>query len=141
VSLKLPYKKYPDSKTGGFFYAAALPINIALPQKNAPRSKRFEAIIDSGATVCQFQSAIGRAIGLQIEQGELVETMGIAGPTKMYMHEISLHIPGGVVTTKAGFSDSLPILGLLGMVGFFEHFKITFDPSALRCELERHFRA
>ncbi len=57
------------------------------------------------------------------------------------MHDISLYIPGGIVTTKAGFSDNLPILGLLGMTGFFEHFRITFDPAALRCELERIYKA
>jgi len=119
VSLKLPYQKYPDSKTGGFFYAATLPVNLALPYKNAPRSKRFEAIIDSGATVCQFQAGIGRALGLEIEKGEVNETMGISGPTKVYMHDIALYIPGGIVTVKAGFSDGLPILGLLGMNGFF----------------------
>lgn len=93
VSLKLPYKTYPDSKTGGFFYAAALPINLALLHKNAPRSKRFEAIIDSGATVCQFQSAMGRALGLEIEKGDVKETMGISGATRVYMHEISFIFP------------------------------------------------
>src|ERR1700722_5878135 len=36
-----------------------------------------------------------------------------------------------------GFSDELPLAGLLRMVGFFEHFKITFDPTALCVELER----
>jgi hypothetical protein len=140
VSLKLPYKKFPN-KGGGFYYAAVLPVNIALPQKNSPRSKRFEAIIDSGATVCQFQAAIGRAIGLDIEKGEPLETMGIAGPTKMYLHDVSLYIPGGIVTAKVGFSDALPILGLLGMEGFFEHFTVTFDSTDLRCVLERIFRA
>ena len=91
---KLSYKKYPDAQTGGFFYAAALPVSLALPQKNAPRTKRFEAIIDSGASVCPFHSAIGRAVGLEIERGQPVETMGIAGVTRMYIHEICLQIPG-----------------------------------------------
>jgi hypothetical protein len=141
VILKLPYKKYPDSTTGGFFYAAALPINIALPQKNAPRTKRFEAIIDSGATVCQFQASIGRFLGLDIEKGEAKQTMGVAGPTTMYMHEIALYLPGGIITTKAGFSTDLPVPGLLGMCGFFEHFRVSFDPTALRVELERIFKA
>lgn len=140
MSLRVPYRKYP-TKSGGFYYAAVLPVNIALPQKNSPRSKRFEAIIDSGATLCQFQASIGRAIGLNIEQGEPIETMGVAGPTKMFMHDISLYLPGGIVTVRAGFSDLLPTPGLLGMSGFFEHFKITFDPSAARCELERIFEA
>jgi hypothetical protein len=45
------------------------------------------------------------------------------------------------VLARAGFSDSLPIAGLLGMAGFFENFNITFDPIALCVELERLYRA
>jgi hypothetical protein len=140
VSLKLPYKKFPI-KGEGFYYSAILPVNIALPEKNAPRSKRFEAIIDSGASLCQFQAGIGKALGLDIEKGELREVMGISGPSRMYIHEISLYIPGGPIKAKAGFSDELPVLGLLGMNGFFEHFNITFDPIGLRCLLERLYQA
>jgi hypothetical protein len=138
VSLKFPYQKYPDPKApGGFYYAASVPVNIALPTKNSPRSKRFDAIIDSGATSCVFHSSIGRAIGLDIEKGEPTDTQGVAGPCRIYLHDISLYIPGGAVRTRAGFSDELPLAGLLGMVGSFEHFKITFDPTALCVQLER----
>jgi hypothetical protein len=140
VNLKLPYKKFPI-KGGGFYYSAILPVNIALPHKNAPRSKRFEAIIDSGASICQFQSAIGRALGLDIEKGESKDVMGISGPSQMYLHEVSLYIPGGPVNAKVGFSNDLPVLGLLGINGFFEHFNITFDAAALRCVLERLYQA
>lgn len=136
MSVKLPYRKYPN-QDGGFYYTATLPVNIALPLKNAPRSKRVEAIIDSGATVCQFQAGLGRAIGLDIEKGEALETLAATGPTTMYMHEISIYLPGGPVQVKAGFSDSLPVAGLLGMSGFFEHFMVLFNSPALRCELER----
>jgi hypothetical protein len=140
VSLKLPYRKYPN-QYGGFVYSANVPVNIALPQKNAPRSKRIEAIIDSGATFCQFHADLGQAIGIEIEKGDVMESMGIAGPSQMYMHDITLYIPGGPVKIKAGFSRILPTAGLLGMNGFFEHFIVKFDPAALRCELERIFQA
>ena len=139
MSLKLPY---PDPQApGGFYYAASVPVNIARPAKNSPRSKRFEAIIDSGATSCIFHAALGRAIGLEIEKGEPTQTQGITGPVNLYLHDISLYVPGGVVATRAGFSEDLPIAGLLGMLGFFEHFfKVTFDPTALRVEIERLYR-
>jgi hypothetical protein len=141
VSLKIPYQKYPDPQArGGFFYAATIPVNIALPTKNAPRSKRFDAIIDSGASQCIFHASIGRAIGLEIEKGELVSTNSIQGETPLYLHDVSLYLPGGVVAVRAGFSDVLPIAGLLGMSGFFEHFTVTFNPPALRVELERVYR-
>lgn len=142
MSLRLPYQKYPDGQArGGFFYAATVAVNISLPTKGSPRSKRFDAIIDSGASQCIFHASIGRAIGLAIEKGENVSTNSIQGATDIYLHDISLYAPGGIVPARAGFSEVLPIAGLLGMPGFFEFFKVTFDPTALRVELERLYRA
>jgi hypothetical protein len=46
-----------------------------------------------------------------------------------------------LLPTRAGFSDNLPIAGLLGMFGFFEHFIVTFKPTELRVELERVYHA
>jgi len=142
VSLKVPYKKYPTTYAeSGYYYSASVPVSIALPAKSSPRSKRFDAIIDSGASSCIFHASIGRAIGLDIENGQLTETLGVAGATRIYLHDISLYAPGGIIATRAGFSDDLPIAGLLGMAGFFENYKISFDPIALQCELERLYQA
>jgi hypothetical protein len=85
--------------------------------------------------------AIGRAIGLEIEKGEPTQTLGVAGAADLFLHDISIFIPGGPVMARAGFSDNLPIAGLLGMFGFFEHFKIVFDPTAFHVELERLYSA
>jgi hypothetical protein len=140
VSLKLPYRKVPDGK-GGFGYYAEVPVNIALPTKNAPRSKRFGAIIDSGASRCIFNAEIGKAIGLDVPKGEVETTLGITGPSNTYLHDISLYAPGGIIAIRAGFSADLPVAGILGMIGFFDSFKILFDPAMLRCELERIYKA
>ena len=59
----------------------------------------------------------------------------------MYLHDISLYVPGGIIAIRAGFSMDLPVAGLLGMTGFFDNFKITFDAIGRHCELERLFRA
>ncbi|MGC2110479.1 MAG: hypothetical protein WA655_13235 [Candidatus Korobacteraceae bacterium] len=138
--MNVPYKKYPNSK-GGFLYIAALPVSIAGLHKGAPRSRRFEAIIDSGASNCLFQAALGRAIGLDVAGGEPLETLGISGPNQVFMHDISLYVPGGILSIRAGFSEALPVTGLLGMTGFFDHFKITFDPVSAACVLDRLFTA
>jgi len=120
VSLKVPYKKYPTTYAErGYYYSASIPGSIALPAKSSPRSKRFDAIIDSGASSCIFHAGIGRAIGLDIENGRLTETLGVTGATRIYLHDISLYAPGGIIVTRAGFSDDLPIAGLLGMAGLF----------------------
>ena len=64
----------------------------------------------------------------------------MAGAVNLFVHDVTVYIPGGPVIAQAGFSDDLPIAGLLGMHGFFEHFKIVFDPTELRVELERLYQ-
>jgi len=115
VTLKIPYKKFP-LHGGGVTYSAILSVNIALPAKNAPRTKRFEAVIDSGASRCIFHASIGRFIGLEIERGPVEETLGISGVSRTCLHDISLYAPGGIVNIRAGFSEDLPIAGLLGIL-------------------------
>jgi hypothetical protein len=136
VSPRIAYKKFP-LRGGGVSYSAMLNVNIALPVENAPRTKRFEAVIDSGASRCIFHASIGRFIGLNIQSGTVEETLGISGVSRTYLHDIALYAPGGIIRIVAGFSDDLPIAGLLGMNGFFDHFKVTFDPTSRRCEIER----
>lgn len=138
VTFRLPYKKFP-LLDGGESFSAVANVNLALPIKNAPRSKRFEAIIDSGPSRCMFHGSIGRAIGLEIEKGQPEDTTGINGPSVNYFHSVNLYAPGGVLAIRAGFSDDLPIAGLLGMNGFFDHFKIIFNHESLHCELELLF--
>lgn len=113
---------------------------MALPISNAPRTKRFEAIIDSGATRCLFHADFASAIGLTLRSGTPEVTNGIGGPETVWLHDIALHIPGGPVNVRAAFKENLPIGGLLGMSGFFEHFNIRFDSNLRQCELERVYR-
>lgn len=134
--MKLPYSASPN-KHGGFLYSAILKVSLALPATGAPRSKRFEALIDSGATRCLFHADIGRFLGLDVARGVREETLGISGLDITYLHDVALYIPGGAVIIKAGFKENLPLAGLLGMQGFFEHFVITFDQNALACDLHR----
>lgn len=139
MSFRIPYRRYPAPD--GYYHAASIPVGISLPDKGSRRSKRFDAIIDSGAAGCLFHAAIGRTLGLNIESGRLEYTQGVAGQSKVYLFDVALHVVGSTILTRAGFSDELPIAELLGMRGFFESFKITFDPAALEVELERFYQA
>lgn len=101
--------------------------------------------MDSGATQCVFHADIGSAIGLKIENGKKSTVTGINGDqTDVYLHNVSLYVPGGhLLKITAGFTPKLPVGGVLGMTGFFEHFKVTFDPTTTpnELELERIYRA
>jgi hypothetical protein len=84
-------KKYPAPQVpDGFFHAASTAVNIARSEKNAPRSKRLDAIIDSGASGCLFHASIGRAVGLDIEKGIVAETLGVTGPSKLFLNDITI---------------------------------------------------
>lgn len=119
-------------------------MQIGNPAKHSPPTKRFEALIDSGATYCIFHHDIGKAVGFDIEKGEKEETVGVSGkPSVIYLHNISLFVLGGMIRIRGAFSREIPVAGVLGRKGFFEHFKITFDPSTEPpgFELERIYRA
>jgi hypothetical protein len=134
--VRIPYRTFPDPH-GGYLYSVSLDVSISLPHPGSPRTRRFEAIIDSGASRCVFHSDIGRFIGLDVPSGIRETAQGIGGLTDTYLHDIHLYIPGGPVLIKASFKENLPVAALLGMNGFFEHFRVTFDPAVLLCDIER----
>jgi hypothetical protein len=135
---KIPYSVFPN-QFGLPGYFVALSVQLALTSPASPRTKRFEAIIDSGATRCLFDWSIAEFLGIERSKCKIELTSGIGGVEQAYLHDVLLYIPGGPVTITAGFKEKLPVAGLLGITGFFEHFRITFDTATKVCELDRIF--
>ena len=88
-----------------------------------------------------FHIDFARHLGIDLTNCKTSTTQGIDGPTLVYMHDVILYVPGGPIRTNVGFKDKLPVAGLLGMSGFFDHFKVTFDPTGNFYELERLYHA
>jgi hypothetical protein len=85
-----------------------------------------------------FDASLARHLGLDLKAGYRDSATGIGGSTEVWVHEVCLYLPGGPpVTTHAAFKEGLQFSGLLGMNGFFEHFKVTFNPLGLCCEIDR----
>jgi hypothetical protein len=85
-----------------------------------------------------FEASLARDLGLELKEGRPGNAQGIGGSAAVWVHEVCLYLPGGdPVTTLVAFKEDLPAAGLLGMSGFFEYFKVTFDHSELCYELER----
>lgn len=143
MRFQIPYKLLADSSglPGTYLHCVVLSAEIGLPTSESPRTRRFEALIDSGATRTLFHSHLARSLGLDLKSGQPEAMHGIGGREITYLHRVTLFVPGGPFVITAGFKEDLPIAGVLGMQGFFEFFRITFDPDSKTCELETANRA
>ena len=87
-----------------------------------------------------FSGAVAAQLGIDLKSGIRGVVIGIGGEEELWFHDVILFIPGGPVKVQAGFQEALPVAGLLGMSGFFEHFRMTFDGASQHCELERQYK-
>ena len=96
------------------------------------RSRLFEAVVDSGSASCLFHADIGKAHGLKLESGAKGPLGGvISGATaSVYYHPVKLVIASHIIQITAGFTPALSVAAILGRHGFFEHFKVVFDPAS-----------
>jgi len=117
-----------------------LSVQLTLLLENATdtaKTKYAKCIVDSGAVFTVFHASFAKHLGLDISGSEQITVVGIGGSRSLWLHDIRLHLPGGPLMARVGFQEDLPVPGLLGMQGFFEHFRITFDGANRECELER----
>jgi hypothetical protein len=99
-----------------------LNIRIGLPSQQSPRSKPFQALIDSGATRTLFHSDLALSLGLDLKSGQVEAMHGIGGRETTYLHRVNLFVPGGPFEVTAGFKEDLPIADILGMQWTCPHF-------------------
>jgi hypothetical protein len=138
--MEVPYKIYPASNDPGYngITQTWLPIVSVSLLVGHTKSKRFDALINSGAFTTFFHADIGRAVSLKVETGEVGELRGVVAgsATKVYYHSVRICLAEHTVLIKAGFYDRLGFAGILGRHGFFEHFAVPFDPSNIPPGLE-----
>lgn len=87
------------------------------------------ALVDSGADFCIFHAVIGELLNINIKSGKTSPLHGAtSGIGKVYYHNISIDVGGWSVNSYIGFSYDLTYpFPLLGQVGFFDRFKVSFD--------------
>ena len=140
VRFKLDYRKFPAGPTEPFPRRTSVvrPV-VPIALINGGNRVRVFALIDSGADYCIFHAEIGEQIGLEIESGKSLSFSGISsvGQTA-YFHNIELEVGGHRFDCYAGFSRDIQDLpyGILGQVGFFDIFKVSFDYKKEKIELQ-----
>ncbi|MBI2539637.1 MAG: hypothetical protein HYW04_07555 [Deltaproteobacteria bacterium] len=103
-------------------------LNVVMFYQHA-RSRRIEAIVDSGSDYCLFHASIGESLGIITRGGIPASVGGVIGGVKgeLYYHRIRLLAAGESYDIMAGFSPTLSVPALLGRVGFFDNFIVAFD--------------
>lgn len=127
VVMRFPYRTAPGPR-GTILYYPFIPVRISGFRGQVTR--HFEALVDSGAADCVLQSSLASALRLDLKSGVPSVRAGIGGRSDVWMHPVSLIVGAHVLQVEAAFSETLPLAGLLGRKGFFEYFRITFDPAS-----------
>jgi hypothetical protein len=129
--LRINYRSFPLRNRGipeqTHVWRPILPVKIIYGHAT---SKRFVALVDTGTDYCLFDALIGASIGIKIDKGPEGDLGGIiaGAKSKVYYHNIKLVVGADIVEIKAGFSWDLTE-NLLGQIGFFDHFVITFNAA------------
>jgi hypothetical protein len=143
LPLKYNYTAFPLPKTDptskqDFALRPVLSVVLFGNHKHTPPIK---SIVDTGADRCFFHGEIGEALGIDVRNGIEYSFVGVAGAKNTgYIHKVRLQVAGDSYDTTVIFTYALSIPGgLLGQIGFFDHFIATFDwtPNPPTFELER----
>ena len=86
-----------------------------------------------------FDASVGKRLGIPIRSGPSERLQGFSktDDTVVYFHEVLMLVAGASVRSKIGFCFGLPVTALLGRHGFFEHFRVTFDPLRMGMRIDR----
>lgn len=110
-----------------FFLHPLLQINLC------NGTKRFLTVghLDTGADQTLINAGIAKYLGIDWRGGKESAVVGIDGVLKkIYLHDIGLEVPlvtSTPIKIQIGFIASPAVGILLGQLGFFEHFRVTFE--------------
>ncbi|HEY4514567.1 MAG TPA: hypothetical protein VJJ22_00185 [Candidatus Paceibacterota bacterium] len=138
--MKFDYSKIPldESSTlfGSFLLRPVIKIEIGFGKEKIP----YLGLIDSGADFSIFDAQIGELLGIEVNAGIPVIFSGaeISRGSVAYIHGVDMIIGTKKLKTKVAFSYNISDSGhgLLGQIGFFEHFIVKFYYSKKEVELK-----
>ena len=90
-------------------------------------------LVDSGCDLCCFPAEYASKLGHNLDRGARRDLEGFDGSSRpAYLHEnqVEFEDPAGakaVYRCPTYFSEALDGYGLLGIRGFFSHFRVTID--------------
>lgn len=115
-----------------------LPVpTIALPVKTPDGHTLFHFLIDTGASFTMLPRSQAEVLGVDLSGARKVTARGIgASGVPAQLAEITLRIGDVELTIPCFFSSREDSPFLLGRMGFFSRFNITFDNRRRKIVLE-----
>jgi hypothetical protein len=120
--MKFPYAQYGDS------YMPVIPVTVSRDE----HCFVTEALVDSGAASCAFDTQIAGLLGIEDleKEGIRLEFEGVSGHCVTgYQHNVTLEVGGNQFhEVPIAFTRDMPdnAVNILGQQGFFEIFPIKF---------------
>ena len=116
-------KEFRYSKKAGQWFPT-VDIKIQGPK----RTRKYKALVDSGATLSVFRAEVAKNLGVNIEAGEKIFLTGVGGRILGYLHNLKVSIDEkNFFKCKIVFSKEYTVsLNILGRDNFFLPFLITF---------------
>lgn len=100
-------------------------ITVSVNLFYAEKEVEFDAKIDTGSTFCVFQRLHGELLGLEIEDGTLIEINTANGNFHAFGHELSLTVLGIETVSSVYFAESEFFdRNVLGRIGWLDRVKL-----------------
>ncbi|KKU36030.1 MAG: hypothetical protein UX85_C0001G0208 [Candidatus Beckwithbacteria bacterium GW2011_GWB1_47_15] len=123
VRLTVPYKQ-----TVYKHFGSAINPQVELPVKTITGYKNWEFLIDSGAVVSALPKTAATDMGADLTSLPRITIEGFAGQrTFAYQGEMVIKVGSSEVVIPVVFSENPYANNILGRIGFFDNFNITFD--------------
>ncbi|MDP7975202.1 MAG: aspartyl protease family protein [Thermoprotei archaeon] len=93
--------------------------------------------VDSGADITLLPRSAADILGLRLKSGNEVIMAGLSGElVRSYIHQVEAKV-GNLpsFTMKVGIAEKESQVPVLGREGFFDRFRVTFDPSSKSTKL------
>lgn len=122
----MTYKYRSQRRGNDIRYLPLIPIEL----HSSKRHLRVRALIDSGAEHTVFSQQIANQLGISLSENRRVMLQTIGGIVPGFLSTIELQLASHRWSTDVIFTDGLAAdSGLLGQLGFFQFFTVTFGYS------------
>ena len=132
-----PYFELPSGKRKTYYPILKVILNYKKTHKITPP---IISLVDSGADICMCSKDIGVWLGINFKKlKEKIEIRGISNcPVKAVKEYVNLLVNNQEYVCPFYFSEDYPSNRplILGQIGFFDHFVVSFDYKNKKFEIK-----